>query len=123
MAWKALYLHERLAFEVASGAQAVQHTRLTKGKAIAEPDSPATTEACWYARVLRWRLARMYPKARVDVKVVWLEVADPDAPRTWGIGLEVAVSALDWFPDATYAIVLFVSRHDGTKFLPTENPL
>lgn len=67
LAWRDMYLHERAAFEVGYGFDAVFKSRLTMGKALAEGDNPATTETCWWARALRWRGERDQRPAKISV--------------------------------------------------------
>jgi hypothetical protein len=70
MCWRELYLHERSAFEFGYGFEPISGSRITFGKALASADDPATTETCWWARVLRWRAIRDNRPAKVDVMYI-----------------------------------------------------
>lgn len=67
LAWRDLYLEERVAFEFGYGFSPAMRSRLALGRALAAGDDPSTTETCWWARALRWRVVRDERPARVEV--------------------------------------------------------
>lgn len=85
MAWREMYYHERIAFELCSAAELILPSRIEVGVALASPDDPATTEACWYARVLRWRFGQSPMHRGLTITVRHLRAAGE--PSRAGIGL------------------------------------
>ena len=99
MAWKSMALHERLAMEVATMAEAVPATRLNIGIFKAEGDDSVTTELGWYARTLKHRLSRHvdYAPMKPSIKVAYFHKDEEGGTRE-GAGLIVEGLKLDWFP-------------------------
>lgn len=116
MAWRELYLHERVAFEFGYGFSPAQRSRLNLGQAFAEGDSPGTTETCWWARALRWRAAQCGRPATVSVHHARL--ADGDGGAREGIAIVYAPKVRpSWLP-ADRSLVAFTTTAEGR----TENP-
>lgn len=122
MAFFEFYLHERIAFELATAAELLPSSRVLQGKAMAEPDERATTESCWYARVLRYRLKRV--NLNVSVKVRYLNVTYSDESVKEGIGLVFENiednEIFNWIPK-NRTCFCFVSIWDGKNW-DVENP-
>jgi hypothetical protein len=119
MSYHDMYLHERVAFEVGAGFHAYPASRLLLGKAVASPDCPATTETCWYARVLRWRW-RHVPHMTVQVQYAHLT----EEHRTVeGLGIVVTGLNLSWLP-AHRVLFAMTSIYDPKDHVwsPVENP-
>ncbi len=89
MRWQNMYRSERAAFEFGYGFEVWQDSRVTTGSALAEGDSPTTTETCWWARVLRHRAAKAGDE-HVYV-VVHATVSDDDGVRE-GVAIECVPS-------------------------------
>jgi len=116
MAWRDLYLHERAALEFGWGFAPVGASRVTRGKALAEGDSPATTETCWWARALRWRAKRA---GREDTfEVIHATLADGDGGTTSGLAIICTPSPRPGWLPADRALVALTVMPDGR----TENP-
>jgi 8-oxo-dGTP pyrophosphatase MutT (NUDIX family) len=111
MAWRELYLIERAAFEFGYGFQIAHLSRLTVGRALAEGDSRATTETCWWARALRWRAERDKRHAKVSVVHARL---DDGGEVTEGIAIlyEPTVRP-SWLPQER-VLIAFTSKGDQT---------
>lgn len=102
--WKDMYLEERAAFEFGYGFQPVLKSRIAFGDALAESDSPATTETCWWAR----RLRRLNPDA--EVRVLHAHLTE-DSTRE-GIGILITPKQTPhWLPKDR---VLFAFTVDAT---------
>ncbi len=115
MAWRELYLEERTALEFGYGFHPAQQSRLTLGKALAEGDSPAVTETCWWARALRWRAGRDQRPATVRVVHARLSAADE---VTEGIAITYEPHMRPaWLP-ADRTLVAFTTDPAGTSVNP-----
>jgi len=120
MAWKEFYLHERAAFEIGTSFELVYASRFMAGKALAEPDTAATTETCWYARVLRWRLRKLYGDS-VNVRVVYGDY-DQDFQRREGLALVVEGLDLDWIPEGRVPIAFTATYRKKKGWSEVRNP-
>lgn len=105
MAWREMYLAERTAMEFGWGFRPYQASRVTFGTALASEDDPATTEACWFARTLRYRAATC--GRSLSVRVVHATVAEDENSRE-GLALEITPPTSDWLP-ADRRLVAFVT--------------
>lgn len=112
LAWYEFYLHERVAYEVGTAFEAIHASRFMAGKALGEPDSPPTTETCWYARTLRWRLRKIYGE-KVNVKVVYGDY-DQGSSRKEGMALVIEGLDLDWIPRGR-VLVAFTATYTPKK--------
>lgn len=116
MAWRELYLSERVAFEIGYGFTPAQKSRLNLGQAFSEGDDPGTTETCWWTRALRWRAAQSGRPATLSVHHARL--ADGDGGAREGIAIVYApVTRPAWLP-VDRCLIAFTTTPDGR----TENP-
>lgn len=115
--WYEMYLHERAAMEIATAAELVHSSRLTTGPLLASPDCPVTTETCWYARTLRYRLNQASIFASIKVVYYTLE----REAKEEGAGLLVENLELDWLPNRS--CIIPVATWDGSKWEGPHNPL
>jgi 8-oxo-dGTP pyrophosphatase MutT (NUDIX family) len=116
LAWRELYLQERAAFEFGYGFTPAARSRLTVGRALAASDDPATTETCWWARVLRWRAERDGRPAKVCVQHARLDDGDGGAHEGVSIVYEPSTRPL-WLPvDRT--LIAFTTGPDGKTVNP-----
>lgn len=116
LAWRELYLEERAAFEIGYGFKVAIRSRLTWGRALAESDSPATTETCWWARALRWRSERDQRAARVEV--VHARLDDGEGGISEGIAIRYEPLARPaWLP-SDRILVAFTTDCAGRTLNP-----
>lgn len=130
--WSGMYVHERLAMEVATAACAVNPKNIRLTKKVARGDDPTTTEACWYARVLRHRFSQYLKFDTIRVCGFMLNQGDAGEDerkaQNWdygsGVGLVIEGLELPWLADAEegtpYMIILPISFWDERENKPTE---
>lgn len=117
MAWRTMYLHERLAFEVGVGFEALPASRVLQGVAMAEPDCPVTTETCWYARVLRYRL-----KGKAEVRVRYVRVSEADCPPREGMALVLEDFEAPYIPKGRVVLAFTATYTDAEGWSTVSNP-
>lgn len=126
LAWYEMYLHERVAMEIATNAKLVHSSRLTTGTLMASPDCRVTTEVCWYARALRWRLGCMGISVKVEVQYYTL-TEDDDQEEGAGLLLSDIKSdkiSLDWIPNNRLILIpVAIWDKKRNKWKSPENPL
>lgn len=116
LAWRELYLHERVAFEFGYGFEAAQRSRLNLGQAYAEGDSPGTTETCWWARALRYRASENGRPA--EIAVHHARLSDGDGGAREGIAIVYTPrSRPAWLP-TDRCLVAFTAAEDGRTVNP-----
>lgn len=116
MAWREMYLGERAALEFGYGFAPVAASRVTRGRALAEGDSPGTTETCWWARALRWRAARC---GRADTfEVIHATIADGDGGSASGLALVCTPSPRPGWLPADRVLVALTVGEDGRTVNP-----
>ena len=112
LAWRELYLHERVAFEFGYSFSPVPRSRIVLGRALAEGDSPAVTETCWWARSLRWRAERDQRPAKVEV--IHARVSDGDGGHEEGVAITYEPKAQPaWLPKDR-VMIAFTTNSKGT---------
>lgn len=113
LAWREMYLHERVAFEFGYGFSPAARSRITTGRALAEGDSPAVTETCWWARALRWRSERDGRPARVEV--IHARVSDGDGGHEEGVAITYEpLTRPPWLPKDRVMIAFTTNAQRGT---------
>lgn len=134
--WNHMYVHERLAYEVATSACAVSLSHIDLKQAKAYPDDPVTTESCWYARVLRFRLKQYLSFDDVKVRSFMLKSGTESMsqlevlgwPYPSGVCLHLEGLKMDWLnlddTGLNYLILLPVSFWDEheRKYTEVVNP-
>lgn len=124
MSWREMYLHERVALEVATSARLVHSSRLTTGTFRAEPDDRVTTELGWYAKAFKFRWGLMgAPYNTAQAVVTWFTL-DTDGESEQGAGFVVLGLDFPWFPGGrTVLIPLALWDTKAKAWGPVENPL
>lgn len=117
--WFDMYVHERIAFEIATGACVVPSKDIVLNDAKAYPDTPAVTESCWYARVLRYRfsLTLHLQDIQVSVQSFFANSQDQIKIHNWpfnsGICIVLLNVPLTWIPHAqNFTVILPISFWD-----------
>lgn len=123
MTWREMALHERLAMEVATSAEAIPASRVTTGPFQAFPDCRVTTELGWYARTMRARWQHHPLLKNATVKVVYFTATCDDTRREGG-GFIIENHGLDWIPAGRVLLVPLAFWDPAKKeWGPPENPL
>lgn len=125
--WFELYVHERLAFEVATMACAVPQDCIKFSDMLAQGDSPATTESCWFARVLRYRFKNAFT---ITVKSFALKNDEMNQmkilqwPFASGVCLHFDGIELSWADFSSFYIVVPIAFWDdmNNKYTEVLNP-
>jgi hypothetical protein len=120
MAWHDMAIHERLAMEIAVGAELIPPTRICLGQFKAYPDCPVTTELNFYARAFEER----HPGKTAANPVYFFWEPEGSELLKEGGGLEITGLHRDWFPMNRVLFIPFAHWDRKTKtWGPGVNPL
>lgn len=111
MLWQNMYFGERAALEFGYGFEAIFHSRITVGPALASSDDPITTETCWWVRALRYRAKR--DNHSIIFKIVYATVEEDNKKRE-GIGILCKPDVRPPWLSKDRILIAFTSNEKGT---------